>query len=566
VSPICSSGYGSATDLAELPGSGGVAHRTPVDLPTRVARLAPLAALALAASLLGVWLIVDPRTPDLAAQVYREALFRQIGFAVWDEHWYAGHHLPGYSLLFGPLGALLGVRLLASASVLVSTLLFERLVRSAFGAAASWGAVLFAVAAVGDVWAGRVTFALGVAFALAAMLAFVRERPLLGAGLAAACAAASPVAALLLGLAALTLSFTARSARALLALALPGAVVLGALAALFPEGGVEPYPLASFAATALVLLAFLLALPPGAGRLRWGAALYLAACVCCLAVRSPIGSNIERYGVLLAAPLLASSWLGAHSRSAARVGRRQLAVLVPALAVSLLWVVWGPARETIAVAGSPATSSAYYTPVKDFLASRRAAGPVRIEVPLTRSHWEAALLGGEVSLARGWEKQLDTRFDQALLSPHLDAGSYYAWLHRNAVSYVALADVPLDPSSAREGRLIRAGLPYLRQVYASAHWRIYSVASATPLVSGPGRLTSLGHDSLALRAAAPGRLLVRVHFTRYMTLAHGRGCVGPAPGGWTEVVLDAPGSVLISARFSFARAFDAGGSCAGGRR
>jgi hypothetical protein len=342
--------------------------------------------------------------------------------------------------------------------------------------------------------------------------------------------------------------------------------VVAALAALFPEGGSEPYPLASFAATALVLGAFLVALPPGAARLRWGGAIYLAACVLCLAVRSPVGSNIERYGVLLAAPLLVSSWLAAHSRGAARVGPRQLALLAPALAAALVWVLWGPARETIAVAGSPATSAAYYAPVKRFLASRRDAGPVRIEVPLTRSHWEAALLGRDVSLARGWEKQLDTRFDRALLSARLDARSYGAWLHRNAVAYVALPDVALDPSSAREGRLIRAGLPYLRQVHASAHWRIYSVASPTPLVSGPGRLTSLGHDSFALRAAAAGSFLVRVHFTRYLTLTGAGGCVGPAPGGWTRVGLDAPGSALISARFSIARAFDGGGSCAGARR
>ncbi len=44
---------------------------------------------------------------------------------------------------------------------------------------------------------------------------------------------------------------------------------------------------------------------------------------------------------------------------------------------------------------------------------------MRVEVPLTRSHWEAALLAPRVSLARGWEKQLDSRFDRVLL----DAGS-----------------------------------------------------------------------------------------------------------------------------------------------
>ena len=174
-----------------------------------------------------------------------------------------------------------------------------------------------------------------------------------------------------------------------------------------------------------------------------------------------------------------------------------------ALCVIALWVVWGPVRETLAVAGSEATSASYYVPVERFL-EEHASGPVRVEVPLTRSHWEAALLAPGVSLARGWDKQLDTRFDGVLLASSLNAAHYERWLHQQAVSYVALPDVPLDPSSAEEGRLIRSGLPYLREVFASAHWRIFRVLSPTPLVSGPGRLTSLGHDSFALRARTPG--------------------------------------------------------------
>ncbi len=111
-----------------------------------------------------------------------------------------------------------------------------------------------------------------------------------------------------------------------------------------------------------------------------------------------------------------------------------------------------------------------------------------------------------MSLARGWEKQLDTRYDSALLSPRLTAAGYARWLREQAVTYVALPDAKLDPSSAREGELIRAGLPYLREVFASRHWRIYAVRSPQPLASGPGALTSLGHDSFALRASSPGRL------------------------------------------------------------
>jgi hypothetical protein len=514
-------------------------------------------------ALIAAWLIADPRTPDLAAQVYRVGLFRQVGFAVWDEHWYAGHHLPGYSLLFPPLAALLGMRALAALSVLVSTLLFERLVRPAFGRAGGWSAALFAVAAVGDVWAGRLTFALGVSFAMVAALAFVRGRPLAAALLAGACAAASPVAGALLGLAALTLSLHSRSPRALVVLALPAALVVAALVALFPEGGVEPFPFRSFLATAVVVVAFLLALPRGASLLRLGGCVYLLACLACLAVHSPLGSNVERYGVLLAAPLLLAAHLGEP-----RPRPRPRGAVIPALALALAltWVVWGPVRETAAVAGSPATSAAYYAPVERFLASRP-GGPFRVEVPLTRSHWEAAELAPRVSLARGWEKQLDERFDGALLSPRLDARSYAAWLRREAVAYVALPDVALDPSSAREGRLIAAGLPYLRQVFESAHWHVYHVLGATPLASGPGRITRLGHGSFALRADAAGRFLLRVRFTRYWAVVRGPyACVRAAPGGWTELDVRARGSVLVSASFSLSRAFGAGGSCGGGVR
>jgi hypothetical protein len=169
-----------------------------------------------------------------------------------------------------------------------------------------------------------------------------------------------------------------------------------------------------------------------------------------------------------------------------------------------------------------------------------------------------------VSLARGWEKQLETRYDDVLLRPGLTAASYDHWLHEQAVTYVALPDVPLDPSSAQEGRLIRGGLPYLKEVFASAHWRIFRVLAPTPLASGPGTLASLGHDSFSLRARAPGRFVVRVHFTRYWTLTSGSGCVAPAPGGWTAVTTGTPGTVVVSARFSLGQAFSSGGSCASG--
>ena len=76
---------------------------------------------------------------------------------------------------------------------------------------------------------------------------------------------------------------------------------------------------------------------------------------------------------------------------------------------------------------------------------------MRIEVPLTRSRWEAALLAPSVSLARGWEKQLEERYDRPLLSSGLTAGAYDRWLHVQAVDYVALPDTALDPPARARG-------------------------------------------------------------------------------------------------------------------
>jgi hypothetical protein len=583
-----------AGSIRQGPEPGGVAPRAPA---LSFVSSTPVA-VVLAAGLLLVWLIVDPRTPDLAAQAYRLGLYERAGFGVFDEHWYAGHALPGYSLLFAPLASLLGMRALAVVSVLASAALFERIVLGAYGRApcVRLGACLFAVAAVGDVWSGRLTFALGVTCALACALALSRERLLLAALLAGVCAAASPVAGVLLALAGLTYALARRAPTVLLAVGGPVALVVAPVRVLFAEGGFEPYPAMSFAASAIVVGLFLWALPRGGSQremLRLGAVLYLLACLLCLVVRTPMGSNIERYGVLLAGPLLlcelagngilpARARRGRRGRSAsmppsrspfiasgpARASRPSLrlasrsALVGVAVCAIAVWIVWGPARETAAVAGSQATQASYYAPVERYLLGH-GAGLERVEVPLTRSHWEADLLAPSVSLARGWEKQLDERYDPVLLRAGLTASAYREWLDEQAVAYVALPDVPLDPSSAQEGRLIRKGLAYLRPVFASGHWRVYAVEHATPLLQGPGRLTALGSEGFALIARASGTLLVRIHYTRYFTVASGRGCVASGPGGWTYVHARAPGEIAVAARFSVGRALGLGGSCPG---
>ncbi len=514
-------------------------------------------ALLTACALAGAWLALSPRSPDLAAQVYRASLFESAGSTVWDNNWYAGHHLPGYSLLFPWAALLVGLRLLGALAVVVSTLAFERLAFAVYGPRARWGAACFAVAAAGDVWIGRLTFALGVTFAVLAVLALVRERPVLAGALAAACAATSPVAGLLLALAGVTHVLVTRRVLAGLALAVPAFAVVLPLQALFPEGGWEPFAASSVIATLAVTLAFLYALPREERLLRTGGLLYLGVTLVSI-IPTPMGSNIDRYAVLLAGPLLLcalarSGWSGP--------GRPLVAVALSLLGI-VVWTVWGPVRETVGVIGDPSTSAAYYAPLKRFLAVH-GGSLVRVEVPFTHSHWEAALLAPDVSLARGWERQLDIRYDPLFFGATLTPSAYEAWLRRDAVSYVALPDVRLDGSSDEEAALIRNGLPYLREVLSSAHWRVFAVLDSTPLASGRGVLTALGHDSFTLRFASAGRSIVRVHYTRYWTMIRGAACVAPAPGGWTAVTARKPGLVRVAARFSVSRALGLGGACSG---
>ena len=66
-------------------------------------------ALAVAVPLGLIWLIAEPTVSDMAAQASRVGIFERQGWGIWSGQWYAGHHLPGYSLLMPPLGALVGI-------------------------------------------------------------------------------------------------------------------------------------------------------------------------------------------------------------------------------------------------------------------------------------------------------------------------------------------------------------------------------------------------------------------------------------------------------------------------
>ena len=113
------------------------------------------------------YLIVAPQSPDLAAASYRSHLFSQLGFTLWDNSWYGGHHLPAYSLIAPALGAAIGPALLAALSMVAATALFEIAIDGRFPRrAARAGALFFAVGAGVALLSSRVPFDLGLAIGL----------------------------------------------------------------------------------------------------------------------------------------------------------------------------------------------------------------------------------------------------------------------------------------------------------------------------------------------------------------------------------------------------------------
>ena len=133
-----------------------------------------------AAALGAVYLITHPDSADHAAQVFRSDLFGREGFSVWDNLWFGGHHLPGYGFLLPTLGALIGVRLVGVLATVTAALLFSAIAYRRFGDRARLGVVWFATATAISLFSGRLTFALGVAVALGAVLAAEKTGPARG--------------------------------------------------------------------------------------------------------------------------------------------------------------------------------------------------------------------------------------------------------------------------------------------------------------------------------------------------------------------------------------------------
>ena len=115
---------------------------------------------------------------DRAAHQHLTSAFAGDGWRFWDNYWYAGRYeLVNYSLLYYPLAALVGYLTVAVVAVVAGAGLFASAVLRQWGRPARLSALLFAAFWPGVLIAGQYPFALGCAFALAALVALQRDRP-----------------------------------------------------------------------------------------------------------------------------------------------------------------------------------------------------------------------------------------------------------------------------------------------------------------------------------------------------------------------------------------------------
>ncbi len=521
-------------------------------------------AWTLTAALAVIYLIIAPQSPDLAAASYRSHLFSQVGFSLWDNSWYAGHHLPAYSMLAPALGALIGPQLLAALSMVAATALFVPLIDGRFNARAErFAGLFFAVGASVSLLSSRVPFDLGLAVGLAALLLARRGRFAAALAVSVLTSLASPVAGAFLALAMLAWTLAGAERLRPAALCLAALLPIGLLTIVFPEGGTQPFVASAFYPALAGVLIVALAVPREQRALRIGAGLYALVLIGAFAIPSAVGGNADRLGALLAGPVAACALAGGTLRDSRL---RALLVLSPFL---FYWQANAPVTDFVAATGDPAVAAPYYQPL---LSELRALGvgygarPARIEVVATVDHWEARWVAPHVMLARGWERQLDRGRNGLFYgSEALDAASYRSWLARQAVSYVALGDSSLDYSAKAEAALLldpRSGSgAYLHEIWHSRHWRLFAVSDPTPLAQAPAVMRAASSESFTLSVPAPGSYEARLRFSPYWAVTGGAGCVAEAPGGWTLVEARRAGFVHLVIHFSLSRVIDHGRRC-----
>ena len=496
--------------------------------------IAALVPAAVAGVLAVTAVVLGWRGSDLPAHFFRVGLVERDGLKVWNNYWFGGHHTLGYGVLFPLLGALVGIWTVAVASAAVLAALVDVLIRGATGRRNWWASLWFAAGTVTNVAVGRLPFALGMTIALGTLVAVQRRRFVVATLLAVLTAVASPVVSLFLTLIFSAWSLTTNGGESRKFAAL-GAVAIGpviVISLMYPQGGMFPFRWSALVWTVVACAAVLVLVPAEQHLVRCTAVLYGLASVAAFVVPTPVGANITRLGMYAAGPVLLVL---------APVRR----LIWAAVFGGVLWWQWSPAFDAIFRArDDPSTEAVFYHPLVNYLISV-GADNARVEVVPTGRHWETAYVATHVPIARGWERQIDRRFNPLFYEDGLTDAELHRWLRESGVRYVALGNTTLDDSAVEEAALLEAGPSYLRHVWGNDDWRVWQVVDSPGLVDGPARLAELGTDTITLQVLAPGDVLVRVHASAFWT-SDPPVCIEPTADDWIVLRDVRPGSVEIS--------------------
>nr|WP_203613598.1 hypothetical protein [Streptomyces rochei] len=505
----------------------------------RVALLATLPTIPLYAVW---WAFLATGGGDLAAQEAWADFVSRHGGSAYGLFWYGGTHTANYSVISPYLMALFGVRTVTAVSGLAASWLAAVLVVRTGVRGPGWVALLASLALWCNVASGRTTFALGLAFALAACVPLVRERRLaVAAGYAALATMASPVAGLYLAVVGAGFLLVRDRGRALVLLVPPAAVV-GLTTLLFPFAGEQPMPAGRIWPPVVLGLA-VTALAPRDWRVaRWSGAVYAAGTVLTYVVPSAVGTNVERFAEYFAPPVLLAALLGADR--ARRVVRGLLAVV---LVFSVGWTVKKTADDLTEYTAVPAWATETDGVVRAL--EGLGADRTRVEVVPARDHREAAALAPHVHLARGWNRQLDVERGRLFYDGTFSPAAYRDWLDRWAVGFVVLPSAKPDGPAEAEAALVRdpdLRPGWLEPVWQDEHWRIFRVRDAVPLVSEPGTVVAATGAELVLRVDRPGSVTVRVAWSPW--LRTDGGCLA-RDGEFARLTVEAPGEYRLSSRY-----------------
>ncbi len=303
---------------------------------------------------LALYLILVPPVPDFAAQATRAAIFEKLGNVTWWPGWYGGLELPSYSVIAPGLMATIGVATTGALAAAICMWVAHQLFReSARPRAAS---VVFAASVLMNLFGGRITFLVGLAPAMLAVLALVRRHPWLAGIATVVSVLGSPLAGLFTGIVAAAVLLTDPSRRReALVTGIATAASLGTLAILFDNPGVMGTPPGQMFLALLGLALVVIACREPT--IRVGAVIVAIGLVACMVVPNSVGLNLTRMVWLLAAPLIVGY---GHRPDRHVVALTGLALIFPTVDVS-----W-----QLAEADSPSASQSYYTPLLDQLHDR----------------------------------------------------------------------------------------------------------------------------------------------------------------------------------------------------